>query len=51
MTYFKKKNFPSQKGGYSKFLTHKAKRSKRHKFKKNAFSKVVLDIFGQTKNK
>ncbi len=46
MTYFKKKNFHLSEGSLVKFCDTKTqKRYKRHKIKKSAFSKIVLDIF------
>jgi hypothetical protein len=44
MTYFKENSYTSQKGHFPNFSTQEPKK-KRHKRKKNAFSKIVLGIF------
>jgi hypothetical protein len=46
MTYFKEKNFHLSEGPFFKiFHTRNKKRWKRHKMKKNSFSKTILYIF------
>jgi len=51
MTYFKKKKFHLSEGPFFKFSeTKNDSRKKRLKMKKNACSKMFLDIFSSSKN-
>jgi hypothetical protein len=50
MTYYNEKNFTSQNGHFSTFLTEKPKKGrKRHKKNKNAFSKTIYTSFANPK--
>ncbi len=50
VTYFKEKNVHLSEEQILKFINTKIeKRQKHHKIKKNAFSKIVLDIFCRSK--
>jgi hypothetical protein len=50
MTYFKKNKFQLSEGPFLKFLdTDPQIRKKPLKIKNNTFSKIVLDIFSQSK--